>query len=468
MVSKIIIHNYLEICKADNPHLNVAGLQERFTYQNPRHAEAERLGFSTFGIPKTICLVEETGSSLILPRGLIAHLFVNNPFLQIEDRTVTRAAEFGASRIILKNYQVEPVNQLSVKFQGLLHAPPAAGKTVMAIELIFRQGQRSLILVHTKDLLQQWVERVRTFADTEPGVISADRFDIKPITIGMVQSLTKPLGSQFVSQFGLVLLDECHHCPAISFQTLISQFPARYRYGLTATPERRDGLSFLLHAVMGPIQATVGKEELFAKGHILKPTIRVIHTNCYLPVCRDYAHMLAMLTKDRERNNLIIDHVIAEARGGHFGLVLSERISHAKELHRLFMKMLPDGKAAVITGTDSKSKRVEAIEAMTAGKINVLFATKLADEGLDVQRLDRLFLTCPARSSNKISQQIGRILRTYEGKNDAIVYDIVDSLVGLAESQYCSRKQQAYGGYQIEEVPYGVNDGSANYAQATG
>ncbi len=455
MVNKIIIHNYLEICKSDNPYLNVAALQKRFTYPNPRHAEAERLGFSTFGIPKTICLVEETGSSLILPRGLIANLFVNNPFLQIEDRTVTRTAEFSASQITLKDYQVEPVNQLSVKFQGLLHAPSGAGKTVMGIELILRQAQRSLILVHTKDLLQQWDERVRTFTDVERGVISADRFDIKPITIGMVQSLTKPLGSQFVNQFGLVLLDECHHCPATTFQTLISQFPALYRYGLTATPERRDALSFILHAVMGPIQATVGQEELFSNGHILKPTIRVIQTNCYLPECRDYGHLLAMLTRDRERNNLIINHVIAEAWEGHSCLVLSERINHIKELYRLFMKMFQDGKAAVITGTDSKSKRGQAIEAMTTGKISVLFATKLADEGLDIQRLDRLFLTCPARSSNKVSQQVGRILRTHEGKKDAIVYDFVDSLVGLAESQYFSRKQQAYGGYQIEEVPYG-------------
>ena len=464
MLSKIIIHNNLEICKSDNPYLNVGGLQQRFTYPNPRHAEAERLGFSTFGIPKTICLVEETGSSLILPRGLIANLFVNNPFLQIEDRTVTRAAEFNASRITLKDFQAEPVNQLSVKFHGLLHAPPGSGKTVMGIELVLRQVQRSLILVHSKDLVQQWVERVRTFTNIEPGVISADRFDIKPITIGMVQSLTKPLDSQFVSQFGLVLLDECHHCPATTFQTLISQFPARYRYGLTATPERRDGLSFLLHAVMGPIQATVGKEGLFANGHILKPTIRVLHTNCYLPECRDYGHLLAMLTKDRDRNKLIIDHVIAEAREGHYCLVLSERISHVKELYQLFVNKYPKGKAAAITGADSKSKRTQAIEDITAGKSNVLFASKLADEGLDIQRLDRLFLTCPARSSNKISQQIGRILRTCEGKNDAIVYDIVDSLVGLADSQYCSRKQQAYGGYQIEEVPYGVNDGSANNA----
>jgi superfamily II DNA or RNA helicase len=357
MVNKVSIQNHLEICKSksDNPYLNVAGLQKRFTYPNPRHAEAARLGFSTFGIPKTICLVEETGSSLILPRGLIANLFVNNPFLQIEDRTVTRPAEFSASQITLKNYQVEPVNKMSVKFQGLLHAPSGAGKTVMGIEIVLRQGQRSLILVHNKELLQQWVERVMTFTTITPGVISAGRFDIKPITIGMVQSLIKPLDSQFINQFGLVLLDECHHCPATTFQTLISQFPARYRYGLTATPERRDGLSFLLHAVMGPIQATVEQEELFANGHILKPTIRVIHTNCYLPECRDYGHLLAMLTKDKGRNDLILEHVIKEARAGHFCLVLSERISHAKELHLLFMKMFPDGKAAVITGGDGKS-----------------------------------------------------------------------------------------------------------------
>jgi superfamily II DNA or RNA helicase len=468
MLRKILLNKQLVIAKSDNPDLDVPKLKERFTFDNPAFFRAKALGFSTFAIPRTICLLEDAGHTLILPRGIVSQLLSDDPRLEIDDQTVVNQTELGSSRFTLKDFQVGPVDKMSAKFQGLLHAPPGAGKTIMAIDLILRQQQRSLILVHSKDLQQQWIERIKAFTDLTPGVIGADRFDIQAVTMAMVQSLNRPLDLHFVTQFGLVLLDECHHCPAPTFQTLVSQFPARYRYGLTATPVRLDNLSFLLHAVMGPIQATVGHEELFINGHILKPTIRVIHTNCYLPECRDYGHLLAMLTKDRERNNLIIENVIAETREGHSCLVLSERIDHAKALCLQFMKMFPDGKAAVITGADSKYKRGQAIEAMTTGKISVLFATKLADEGLDIQRLDRLFLTCPARSSNKISQQIGRILRTFEGKHNAIVFDFVDSLIGLAESQYCSRKQQAYRGYQIEEVPYGANDGSANYTQAVG
>ena len=157
--------------------------------------------------------------------------------------------------------------------QGILVMPPGAGKTVSAIEAVIRRGQKTLVLVHTKDLKEQWLNRFKTFTGITPGVIDDKNFDTEqPVIIGMVQTLTgRRLTEDFLKSFGCVILDEGHHAPASTFERLINQFPARYRYGLTATPERRDGLTFMLHGGFGPILYEVKRDELFSEGQIIQP-----------------------------------------------------------------------------------------------------------------------------------------------------------------------------------------------------
>ena len=169
---------------------------------------------------------------------------------------------------------------------------------------------------------------------------------------------------------------------------------------------------------------------------------------------RDYGHLLNSVTKDGDRNDLILSHLIKEARTRHYCLVLSERIHHAKAIHKEFAGRYPDITSVCLTSENTRSQRKQAIDAMNQGEINVLFATKLADEGLDIKRLDRLFLTCPVRSTNKVTQQIGRILRTFPGKQDAVVFDFLDSLCGLARSQFYTRKNKIYKNYELEEIQF--------------
>jgi superfamily II DNA or RNA helicase len=338
--------------------------------------------------------------------------------------------------------------------QGILEAPPGSGKTVVAIEVIVKRGQKSLVLVHTKDLLRQWIDRFQEFTDIQPGTIREGEWNTGDVTIGMVQSLNRPLDQNFVEEFGLVLLDEAHHCPAFTFQKLINQFPARYRYGLTATPERGDGLSFILTGVMGRIIYEIKRGDLFSNGEIMEPFIIVAHTNFYMPEVQSYGAMITAITEDEERNNYILELVAGEAQAGHFCLVLSERIDHVHALWEQFCLQHQDIPSAGITSRSTKKIRDAALREMNKGKIQVLFSTKLADEGLDLPRLDRLFLTCPIRSVNKVNQQIGRILRNFPGKEDAIVFDFRDSLVSLAESQYYTRLKQVYRDFDVSEVPY--------------
>jgi len=270
----------------------------------------------------------------------------------------------------------------------------------------------------------------------------------------MFQSLRKPLDASFLNRWGFVLLDEAHHCPAYSFQQLLNLFRAKFRFGATATPSRRDNLEFILYAVLGPTIFGIDKGGLEEAGEIMKPTIRVVDTNFFNPSITDYRDLLKAVVMDAERNNLILRNVAREAAAGHFCLVLSNRIDHAERMFRTLSSDHMNIRSEVLTSRVAKERRAEVIRQISEGKIKALLATSVADEGLDCRRLDRLFLTCPIRSVSKIFQQIGRIVRTFPGKADAIVYDFRDLLCSLAESQFQTRLKQVYepGKYQVEEI----------------
>ena len=452
-MSTLKVSNVISVEKAD---LDLDKVRSKFSHPNPRFFENARLGFSNFGVSRDIPLFNENGKLVYFPRGLVREVAALRSDFEFQDETATNSVNFKPSQIILKFYQRPALEAMINKNQGVLEAPPGSGKTVIGLEAILKRSQRSLVLVHTKDLLRQWCDRFEQFTELTPGVIDADRLDLKDVTVGMVQSLRKPLDSSFVKQWGLVILDEAHHAPAYTFEQLLNQFPAKYRYGLTATPNRRDGLSFVLHAVLGPTLFKIDKEGLFESGEIMKPVIRVMNTNFFNPLVDDYRRLLETVVMDADRNSLILQNVAREAEAGHFCLVLSNRIDHAERMFDTLPSVCGNIRSECLTSRVAKGTRTEIINHMNAGDLQVIFATQLADEGLDMRRLDRLFLTCPIRSINKVSQQIGRIVRTFPGKADAVVYDYRDRLCSLAESQFQTRLRQVYEAskYQIEEVQF--------------
>ena len=262
----------------------------QFCYENPKFAENRRLGFSNFQTPKVINLYEDEEDVIRFPRGLMGELSRLVPNIEIEDNTSINPVEFPPSEITLRPYQEKAVAALMGKNQGTLDAPVASGKTIMMIELAVRRGQKTLILTHTRDLKSQWQDRFKKFTGIEPGLIDDSNFDYEgPVTIGMVQSLNaRKLTPDFLSSFGCVILDECHHAPAFTFKRLMNLFPARFRYGCTGTLKRRDGLGFMIDAAFGPVIHTIQREELFSEGQIMQPIIKAIHTSCYLPECNDH------------------------------------------------------------------------------------------------------------------------------------------------------------------------------------
>jgi superfamily II DNA or RNA helicase len=253
-----------------------------------------------------------------------------------------------------------------------------------------------------------------------------------------VQSLQNGLDTAFVNQFGVVILDESHHCPAKTFGEVVNQFPARYRYALTATPRRSDGLEFLMHAAFGRVLYEIQDSDMDA-GQTITPSVMVIESASYFSQIDSYDQMLSGLFQDESRNNLIIENVSREAMNGHSCLILSQRISHINLLSKMLTDRFPTIRTVIITGKETQAFRQKALADMRSGELQVLFSCKLADEGLDIPRLDRLFLTAPIRSTSRLIQQIGRIKRPFQGKQDAIIFDFLDDCISLAKSQFYTR-----------------------------
>ncbi|MDR1579146.1 MAG: DEAD/DEAH box helicase [Synergistaceae bacterium] len=298
--------------------------------------------------------------------------------------------------------------------------------------------------MHTRQLAEQTREAVRQWLGVAPGLIGDSVFDVQPVTVGIVQSLAGN-GERIRAvrdRFGLVLLDEAHHCPAATFTDILQMFPAAFRYGLTATPERRDGLGMFMKAVIGPIRHTITSGELRDAGVQVIPEIVWIRTDFYCPN-DDWVSLIATLIKDERRNDLLIGVIKRLIDDGRRIIALSERVSHAETLAAAINDSRP-GAAAVITGSMPKKKREAALERVKSGEARVMFSTKLADEGLDVPALDALVLLTPSRSGGRTTQRAGRILRSLDGKRKPLIIDIVDADVGLLRSQARTRYFEAY------------------------
>ncbi|MBV5268427.1 MAG: DEAD/DEAH box helicase family protein, partial [Burkholderiaceae bacterium] len=212
-----------------------------------------KLGFRNWGVSQTLSLLRDTGDYYRLPRGCLGQVgqLVE---IEIENQTIENPVDFPPSSLSLRPYQQTAVNALLQSNQGLLVAPCGAGKTEIGCDLIHIRCQKTLIITHMKDLVQQWAERISSKLNIEAGIIGAGRWDdSKAVTVATVQSLRNCLQPSFVNQFGMVVLDECHHAPAKTFCEILNLFPARCRYGLSATPTRADGLEFLMYAAFGRI-----------------------------------------------------------------------------------------------------------------------------------------------------------------------------------------------------------------------
>lgn len=417
-------------------------IKRDLTIPNPEYQRALRFGKKINKLDRYLFLWYED-FRLILPRGygpkLVSRLQGAGVEYTILDKRLTLPSVKFDCAIKLRDYQKPAAIALYKHRQGGICAPCGSGKTEIMLAVIGKVGQPALWLTHTRELLEQTKARAAQGLNLNPkeiGVIAEGKCVIgEKFTVALVQTLSKINISEIYDKFGLVAIDEAHHLPASKFYNTVCQFPALYRIWCTATPVRADGLTPMIEAAGGSLVYTIGQNEI----PVIVPQLIVVETG-YDGHFESYPELLNDLTRNEARNRLIIETIAREAPGN-YSLVLSERIEHLKTLQQMLQEMCPNLRSELLTGQMPKKKRLEVMEQIQARKIDVVFATQLAREGLDIRHLNRLFLVCPKRAGGALQQEVGRIMRTCEDKKDAIVFDFWDTQSPILKAQFWPRRE---------------------------
>ena len=427
--------------------------QQNLKLKNPEYDKKLRMHFWVGNTPEYLYLYETHGDKLILPFGVLRNIPLapegdpccNNIYRW--DFPVAEQIEYGC-KIPLYDYQVKAVEDVYWKQYGILQSPAGSGKTQMGIALIAKLGRRALWLTHTKDLLLQSKDRAKQYmGEALLGTITEGKVNIgRGITFATVQTMCNLDLAQYKDMWDVIIVDECHRVAgtptAVSqFSKVLNSLAARHKYGLSATVHRSDGLIKATFALLGDVVYTVPTEAVADK--IMKVGINPVPTGiCLSRGCLNtdgtlnYAKLIGYLAESDERNQLIVECITADRDKP--ALILSDRLGHLETL----MSMLPadmQADAVMVSGKmttkKGKAEREQAIADMRTGEKKYLFATySLAKEGLDVPRLERLYMVTPQKDYAVITQAIGRIARTSKGKEDPVVYDFVDDIQYLVKA----------------------------------
>jgi superfamily II DNA or RNA helicase len=453
---RAIVSGQISFRAADCHPRVIEQLWHDLTFPNPEYVSRQRMGWATHGIPETIeCIAQDETGWVRIPRGAVGllreRLHGIGQEVDFEDRRVC----FSDPAVLLpplgpvqqahlRSYQREAVAAMQRRVQGTILSPCGSGKTQMGVAAIATIQQPALILVHTHDLAEQWRERIALILGQTTGIIAGGESRLEPITVATVQTLSRmePTALEELGHgFGTVVIDECHHICASTFRYVVAHLPGKYRFGLTATPERADGLTPLLELCIGPQLFAIDQDRLVELGYLERPEVRFLESSFSFNYNgpEDHHVLMAALVEDEERNQLILDRILTDARAGHTVLVLTGRVNHCEHLAA---RIAGAGvKAGFLTGSVGKHERRALLEAFREGSLPVLVASTVADEGLDVPRLDRIVLAYPGRAKGRLTQRLGRLMRPHPGKAAPVLYDVVDPHVPPLARQWRERKR---------------------------
>ncbi len=434
-----------ECCLTGAPPALLAAIRTALTIDNPKYQAAKRYSrwIGKQLKPQLLFYREENGG-IIFPRGF------GNQAVRICLQETGSQPEIVDQRLLLpeidlsfqgelRPYQQQAVAAVYAHSFGVLEAGTGSGKTVMALSIIAQRRQPTLILVHSKELMHQWQDRIRQFLGIEAGQAGDGSFDVQPVTVAIVNTAKKNLEA-LSTCFGQIVVDECHRVPASLFTDVVSAFPSHYMLGLSATAFRReDGMTQLIYTYMGDRVHAVDGRMLEASGAVVRPELQQRSTGFAHFFQGEYAKLIKALAADGQRNRQIVADIVAVVRQGHQGtmLVVSDRVAHCQILAEL---MAEQGVVAqVLTGQATSEKRLQIVEDVQAGGVEVLVATlQLIGEGFDCPGLTTLVLATPIKFEGRLLQVVGRIMRPATGKR-ARVIDYVDVNIPILRRSAAAR-----------------------------
>lgn len=444
---QILLKNQIVIPRKQSSPDLILFLRHNLNFVNSDYIIKRKLGKNTFGTATYFRMLEEKDGLVLLPKGFIGKLlrFCNEQKISyqlIDERKKLTEVNFSF-KASLYAYQQEAVDITDKKEMGIIVAPPGSGKTIMGLSIIANKKQPALIIVHRRQLFDQWVERIQSFlsiAEAFVGKISPGHQKIGThITVAMIQSLASiDAANEMFKSFGMIIIDECHHVPAKTFRQVIRNFSSYYMYGLTATPVRKNNDEKLIFIHIGDVIQEV-KFPFENNSSAKKVSVIIRETDLLVPFDykTDKTEMLSqILIHDSERNRLIIDDIKTEANTGKKILVLTERKAHIEVLYQYLKNKY---EVITISGEDSESARKAKLKQIKEGHFQILISTgQFLGEGTDLDNLECLILAYPFAFEGKLIQYMGRVQRT---EVTPIIYDYRDIHIDYLQKQFRQRNR---------------------------
>ncbi|WP_410174507.1 TOTE conflict system archaeo-eukaryotic primase domain-containing protein [Marinobacter nauticus] len=448
----LTLANHIYMKLSDIPGTLAARIKRMASFANPVFFKTQALRFSTHGIPRYISCARIEQGYISVPRGCFDDLQVllreQGITVEIDDRRMPGQLLPEVSlKATLRREQKKAVTALADHDTGILHAPTAFGKTVTAIGIVAKRQVNTLILTHSRQLLDQWKERLETFIEgASVGVIGGGKK--KPtgqIDVATYQSLINKKDntvSSKVREYGQVIIDECHHISAPRYEMLLNEVSARYVVGLTATPDRQDGHQKIMFMVAGPVRHKVRPEHgskfvqrvIVRERHETPPT-DIFQNNGERP---HIASVYRWLAQSTARNQDIVQDVLRCVQNGANCLLLTERREHAETLATL---LEAESISSVVLRGGMRVKERRAAESQLHEAQVIVATGKYIGEGFDLPRLDTLFLALPIAWKGTLSQYAGRIHRDADGKQEVTVYDYLDNSLPMLERMFRKREK---------------------------
>ena len=458
---ELVLANRIYIRRNNLPSTLLNQLKRLAAFQNPEFYKKQAMRLSTFSTPRVICCAERVDEYLALPRGCFEDVcaILNEYGVEIgikDERFIGQKVKFKFNGQLTRKQQ-NASKKILKHDMGIFAAPPGIGKTVLAINAITKRKSNVLILVHRKPLMEQWRMQLASYLGIdlkEIGQIGSGKDKSTGVVdVAMIQSMErKGVVDDRIADYGFVIVDECHHISAVSFERVMMQSKAKYVLGLTATPYRRDGHQPVIHMQCGPITCYIKLKDV--SQHISQYSI-VSRMTEFAYDWSDESRIQDLwpeLINHSHRNEMIVKDVIESIGEGRFPIILTERREHLRILEERLKDKIEH--LTVLHGGLRPKTRKEIMDTLRDTPVNggkaILATGSYIGEGFDEPRLDTLFITMPVSFKGKLVQYAGRLHREYQGKKDVCIYDYVDCHVSVLTGMY-RKRLKAYKAMGYEE-----------------